>query len=690
MLTYVEMTVGRGIKGEVDNLGYPAAIKYLRDRGIPASLIDDLGIRILPAAEVMGRARGVTTHDDRLAIIFPHFNLSGDYIDWWSSRLVETGLRPAVVSFASVLEPRARGKMFCPPNEAPHAYLPPTLDWSKLGRGDKVYFHESVIKSMNGALLGYWSIGLNGVYGWSSKKHGQTLVRELLDLPWKAKELEPVIVFDSNADKDTIKNAIVKLASKLYEITGRRARHLLLPKSPEGGDWGFDDYVVRHGEKIAKEFLDGETIEIDLDPLEVMKLQFNDMVAVIRSISRYVELDSGIVMTRNSFVDTNYAKYEVMVERANGTHTPLKVAPRWIADPRRTEVHGITYAPGEDKIYMGDYNGWRGMGLEPAGGAVNQWLALLECNMPNPELRKWVEAWFAYPLQNLGKKNLSFIHLFGPPGSGKQALLHPLMRIYGGNSVTISRREISSDFNSIYANKQFINLDELHGGTDRDAVAVTNRIKILVTSPNMIINSKGNPEYTVPNRANLVTTCNYSDSIRLDDDDRRAAVIRFGVRGGQWGKEQWNDYFKWADGDGAASLYSYLLGVDIGWYNPEGAPPMTEEKGEVTLATRSPLEQWVMLLEDDPDQAIPDGVYKVGRCLFTPNEIAGVCFAGDPQGLTPGKVKSLGVKMYSAGFKKVAVKIGKEKVRFWIVRERDVEWTPDMARKHLRLHGVTL
>ena len=245
MLTFPQIVqTGPGITTELQNMGFPLVLKYLRDRGIESSMLDDLGIHILPASEVIGRSRGAATADDRLAVIFPHFNVAGDYIDWWSARLVETGLRPVVHSIAN-LAPHKRGKMYCPPNEAPHAYLPPILEWTALQRGDRVYIHESCIKAINGARLKRYSLGLNGVWGWGSKKHSLGLVQELKDLPWKALDLQPVIVFDSNAaDNWDVQAAISQLAARLLEITGRTAVHILLPRAADGDHLGFVDFCV--------------------------------------------------------------------------------------------------------------------------------------------------------------------------------------------------------------------------------------------------------------------------------------------------------------------------------------------------------------------------------------------------------------------------------------------------------------
>lgn len=690
MLTFKEINLEGSITTEVQSLGFPAALKYLRDRGIGEDIIDDLGIKILPANELIRRTRGGNSalpNDDRLAAIFPHFDVKGDYIDWWSARLIETGLRPVVHSFANLV-PHKRGKMFCPPNEPPHAYLVPLLDWTKLRKGDKVYIHESCIKAIAGARLGYWSIGLNGVWGWTSRKHNIALVPELKDLPWKALQLQPVIVFDSNAeDSWDVQNAIGRLAAKILEITGQHATHILLPRSPDGKHWGFDDFVCRQGPEAAISYLEGDGQSVAVDSVELLKIQLNSEVCVVRSLGRIADQHTGTLMSRAIFADVTYAHYMAEIEDGE-TVRRVNVPKLWLMDSRRTEVERLDYVPGNtDRIAEVEgeriLNAWSGWGVEPAAGDITLWMDILERNVTDPDLRKWIIQWFAYPLQHPGEKLNSFLHLWGPPGTGKNGLLAPILRIYGDNGAVCERDDLAGNFNKIITNKQFINFDELYGGNNPDAVRVSNKLKPMVTGDRLTIEPKGIDRYFIRNCINIVTTANYMDAIKLDDDDRRAAVIRIDNQEHRNDKSYWVPYFEWAKiGPGAAALFDYLLNVDLSGFDPKGWAPMTEDKAEMTRSTKRLDEQWVQLLLEDPEQCIPP-VMK-GRCLMTNEDLAQFCFTeGVP---TAGQRNALGIKMFAAGFPKREVKIEGRKVRFWVVRNRDAEWTPVDCRNHLKAH----
>jgi hypothetical protein len=713
MLSFAEISLSfKNARDEKKFIGLDKVWQYLEARGVSRATADACGLHIMQAVELIAAARrspDVRAADNRAAVVFPHYRMGAmdEPIEWWSARLVSLA-DPAkelrvVASFGDLVDQskiKTPGKMFCPPNEYPHAYLPPIYDWSKLQRGQRVYIHESAIKSINGAVLDTASVGLNGVWGWRSKKHSIALVEEMRDLPWKALELNPVIVFDSNAnDNWQVQEAESRLAAKIYELTGRMASALRVPKGPENTDQGFDDYRVRVGDVAAREFLDGAGTIIDINEIELMKIELNTLVCVVRSMGAIAEQRTATVMGSNTFTGVNYAHYTSEIEDDNGRSRTVNVPRLWLADARRAEVEKLEYLPGAPRLVpsrtreLPNLNTWNASDLLPESGDVDAWLELLVSGVPDEDMQQWLIAWCAYPLQNLGKKMASYPLVFGPSGTGKNLFFKPLHAIYGHNAVLIGKEQILSNFNSVYAQKQFVHIDELQRAKGDDAV--TQKIKMLTTSERLVVNTKGVQEYEVNNCANLAITSNYWDCIKLDADDRRACVLRWdpaltGVdhRGDQ---EYWAKYVQWTEHGGSAALFYWLLRQDIRWFDPNAWAPASKWKGHVTEATRSALESWVNDLWVDSTEVLPMGGN--GRCLYTAKELCVLFYGQGESELTPGQVKNMTNELRNKGFNQahngaLIRRTGDVAARFWVVSRRDESWDLSACTRHFKLTGA--
>jgi len=716
MLTFKEIHLQfKNARSEKDLAGIAKVWRYLDQRGISRETAGKLGLFILSAMELIAAARRSPNvmPDTRAAVVFPHYQVADDEaIEWWSSRLVDlTDEGPRVVaSFGDLVDPEKRkrpGKMFCPPNEAPRGYLTPLCDWANIPQGARVYIHESCIKAINGALLGKYSVGLNGVWGWTSQKNEIALIAELRDLPWKARALEPVIVFDANARTNwQVQAAENRLAAKLFAITGRSAVALRVPH-PDAvplGDQGFDDFRMSVGDRVALEFLEGAGEPIDVSQLEQMLVKLNSEVCVVRDIGRIAEQETGTLMSRATFTDVNFAHY--MAEVPHGDDVRMANVPKiWITDTRRVEVESIAYMPGHERIDVDVGGGprklnlWKGMGCEPEPGDVDVWLRLLTNNVGDEWLRNWIISWCAYPLQNLGSKMNSLLLLFGPSGVGKNLFLDPLRAIYGDNAVLISEENLRSAFNSVYSKKQLVHVDELprvrSDFADSGGLAMQ-KIKLLTTSKKITVNTKNQPEYEVRNCANLALTSNYHDCIKLDQDDRRACVIKWEPQSAdvdhRGDQPYWVEYVRWSENEGPAALYQFLLEWDIkaSGFDPHAWAPHTEWKDEITEAGMSPMDLWAKDLWRDPEFILP--LIGQGRALWSAKELAMIYWGCSESEITHGRSKSLTNALKNQGFSLAnggnpLKPQGRDGVqaRFWVVRRRDDDWSDaKTCSSHLR------
>lgn len=107
-------------------------------------------------------------------------------------------------------------------------------------------------------------------------------------------------------------------------------------------------------------------------------------------------------------------------------------------------------------------------------------------------------------------------------GTGKTTFLNWIQMIYGENSVMISPEDLMRGFNSIYATKNIIMVDE----TVVEKSTTVEKLKSLATAKTISISQKFVSEYSIPFYAKIILCTNKEkDFMRIDEEE-----IRFWVR----------------------------------------------------------------------------------------------------------------------------------------------------------------
>jgi hypothetical protein len=256
----------------------------------------------------------------------------------------------------------------------------------------------------------------------------------------------------------------------------------------------------------------------------------------------------------------------------------------------------------------------------------------------------------------------------------------------------IGKEDILSTFNSVYACKQFIHLDELQRARGEGEDIVTQKVKLLTTSEKMVVNPKGVQQYTVRNVAAMAITSNYWDCIKLDADDRRATVIRWDPAGSggvdrRGDKASWIAYVQWIERGGYRAIYQWLLDQDISWFNPADWAPETEWKQQVKDATMTPIESWVSDLWNDAD-AVLGGAF-ISKPLFTAKELCVMFHGCSEVEVSPGKSKIMADALRNKGFKqansgKMMRREGTNPASFWVIRRRGERWGQEESAHALK------
>lgn len=103
--------------------------------------------------------------------------------------------------------------------------------------------------------------------------------------------------------------------------------------------------------------------------------------------------------------------------------------------------------------------------------------------------------------------------------TGKTSFLNLLQEIYSENCVILNNDEIKSNFNSLWAGKLLICMDET---ALSDNAAMTEKFKMISTAKDIIINSKGKDQVVVANFGKIVLCSNnITNFIYTDEDETR-------------------------------------------------------------------------------------------------------------------------------------------------------------------------
>lgn len=106
--------------------------------------------------------------------------------------------------------------------------------------------------------------------------------------------------------------------------------------------------------------------------------------------------------------------------------------------------------------------------------------------------------------------------------TGKTTFIDWIKNIFGENAATISPTYLTSDFNSLYANKNIIMIDE----PSIEKSATVEKVKALVTAKTVTVNQKFVQGYSIPFFGKIIMGTNKeSDFMRIDNEE-----IRFWVR----------------------------------------------------------------------------------------------------------------------------------------------------------------
>lgn len=171
------------------------------------------------------------------------------------------------------------------------------------------------------------------------------------------------------------------------------------------------------------------------------------------------------------------------------------------------------------QVVNGSYNTYSPFSHKPEAGDWT-WTKELLTNVFGDQFElglRYMQALYLSPKQALPILVLGSVER----ETGKTTFLNWISQLFGGNYTVINPEDIVSSFNSSYAQKNVIAIEE----TKDDRSTTVNKLKNLSTSKHVVVNEKYLSQYHVPFFGKFIITTNFPDRfLRVDEEEIRLWV----------------------------------------------------------------------------------------------------------------------------------------------------------------------
>ena len=171
------------------------------------------------------------------------------------------------------------------------------------------------------------------------------------------------------------------------------------------------------------------------------------------------------------------------------------------------------------------------------------------------------------------------------------------------------------------ASKQLLVIEEAEMPRGADGSVIYNKLKDLITNERVRVERKGVDAFMVENCMNIMLQGNRVDIFKLDEFDRRFAVLDVASSDIANNPDYWD--LRWAALRAGLpeAVHAWLDDYDTREWDPYGMAPWTTAKGEMVETTHSPREQWIMELKNNPKGTLQVAGTEVDGRVATAREL---------------------------------------------------------------------
>jgi len=534
--------------------------------------------------------------------VLPYFDIHGKLIDVFRFRFTSEikNKEKKVVKYSQLK------------GTDPHLYFSPCIKWKKILTDPSitVTFTEGEKKAYKACKEDIPTIGLGGVWAFRSKKLRKMLIDDFKHITLQDRKV--LLCFDNDSQSNPDVMNALRAFSKVLSDKGAVVFNKKLPFNSYQ-KIGLDDYLLDHSKRdynnIQEDQFD-ELTEID---------ELSSEVAYIREVGKFYLFKDNLFINRTALIDTKYANRTTIGEDGKS----VSVAELWVRSLKRREHIRLAYSPGQPEVTENnEYNLWKGWGCVPKKGSIKIFLDAVKIIFNNDKiLIAWFLDWVAYPIQNPGAKMLTGVLLQSiEHGTGKSSIGMTIGAMYGHNYRLVDDSQMNRAFNEWAVNKQFILGDEISGKDNKRGEA--DKIKNLITRPEVTLEKKWQPSYTVKDCIQYLFTSNHVDALSIDPGDRRWFVYRV-LAGLGFSLKMGVALENFRNGGGTAHLLHYFINehrITKGFDHRADAP-MTQAKQDLIDHSLTDIERFLVNIRTNPDFALSiDGV-NIDRDLYTTGQV---------------------------------------------------------------------
>lgn len=273
----------------------------------------------------------------------------------------------------------------------------------------------------------------------------------------------------------------------------------------------------------------------------------------------------------------------------------LAITRAFMLDPSTKMFQGTEFHP--KKTTRGYLNLYLGPVIKPMAGECEEIKRFMfEVISDNdPESYNYLFKYLAHTYQRPEEKPGGFIVLVSGQGTGKGTFCRIIQEIWRPTYIQVNKADmVVGRFNTVLERALWVVMDEaLFCGNRQE----TDRLKSLVTEPEIVIEAKYQPSRTIRSHHRFVMTTNAVHAKHTEYDDRRDLTLRVSERyKGDFA--YWNRLKEHINPSSLAAFVHELATEDLSEFNVRKVPS-TAEKLRQKIMSLGPIESyWYQCLED--------------------------------------------------------------------------------------------